>query len=141
MADIVWRLHLAAPPAAVFELLATDAGRARFWAQRSEQGDGSFDLHFPNGQRLTCPIVESSAPWRFAIGYFEGSRVVFDLAAAAGGGTDLTLTESDVPAGTAADDRAGWVSVLLCLKAAADFGVDLRNHDPGRTWDAGFVDN
>jgi hypothetical protein len=29
----------------------------------------------------------------------------------------------------------------MALKAAADFGVDLRSHDPGRTWDQGFVDN
>jgi hypothetical protein len=36
---------------------------------------------------------------------------------------------------------AGWVSVLLALKAAVDFGVDLRNHDPERTWSTGFVDN
>jgi hypothetical protein len=36
---------------------------------------------------------------------------------------------------------AGWVSVLLALKAAADFGIDLRNHDPARTWNKGYVDN
>lgn len=36
---------------------------------------------------------------------------------------------------------AGWVSVLLALKAAVDFSVDLRNHDPGRTWDQGYADN
>lgn len=28
----------------------------------------------------------------------------------------------------------------MALKAAADFGVDLRNHDPTRTWDQGYVD-
>jgi hypothetical protein len=45
------------------------------------------------------------------------------------------------------DDRfrnemaAGWVSVLVALKAATDFGVDLRNHDPERTWEQRFVDN
>jgi hypothetical protein len=33
------------------------------------------------------------------------------------------------------------VSVLLALKAAADFGVDLRNHDPARTWWQGYCDN
>jgi hypothetical protein len=37
--------------------------------------------------------------------------------------------------------RAGWVSVLLALKAAADFGVDLRNHDAARTWAQGYCDN
>jgi len=36
---------------------------------------------------------------------------------------------------------AGWVSVLMALKAAVDHGVDLRNHDPQRTWDQGYADN
>ncbi|MGH9769506.1 MAG: hypothetical protein ACREAB_18940 [Blastocatellia bacterium] len=47
--------------------------------------------------------------------------------------------------GAKASDRieviAGWVSVLMALKAAVDFGIDLRNHDPQRTWDEGFVEN
>jgi hypothetical protein len=47
--------------------------------------------------------------------------------------------------GVAAEDLAevssGWVSVLMALKAAVDFGVDLRNHALNRTWDDGFVDN
>jgi predicted nucleic acid-binding Zn ribbon protein len=33
------------------------------------------------------------------------------------------------------------VSVLMALKAAVDFSVDLRNHDPDRTWDHGYVEN
>jgi hypothetical protein len=32
-------------------------------------------------------------------------------------------------------------SVLLALKAAVDFGVELRNHDLNRTWDQGYGDN
>jgi hypothetical protein len=36
---------------------------------------------------------------------------------------------------------AGWVSVLMALKATADYGVDLRNHDLGRSWEQGYVDN
>lgn len=31
-------------------------------------------------------------------------------------------------------------SPLLALKAYVDFGIDLRNRDPARTWDDGFVD-
>jgi hypothetical protein len=40
-----------------------------------------------------------------------------------------------------AETQAGWVSVLLALKGAVDYGVDLRNHDNSRTWRKGFVDN
>ena len=33
------------------------------------------------------------------------------------------------------EEWPGWVSVLLELKAAADYNVDVRNHDVTRTWD------
>lgn len=33
----------------------------------------------------------------------------------------------------------GWVSLLMSMKAAVDFGVDLRNHDPERAWEQGFA--
>ena len=36
--------------------------------------------------------------------------------------------------------HAGWLNVLLPLKAWIAHGVDLRNHDPGRTWAQGYVD-
>lgn len=36
---------------------------------------------------------------------------------------------------------AGWVSVLMAMKAAVDHGVDLRNHDESRTWGDGYADN
>ncbi len=35
----------------------------------------------------------------------------------------------------------GWLNVLLPLKAMLDFGVDLRNHDPTRTWNERYVDH
>lgn len=38
-------------------------------------------------------------------------------------------------------EMALGVSVLLALKAAADFGVDLRNHDRERTWRKGYAHN
>lgn len=138
---IVWRLHLAAAPAKVFALLATDEGRRRFWAEESEERDALLALRFPNGERLRVRLRTVEAPRRFGIDYFDGSLVTFELADAPGGGTELTLTETGVPEASWAENRAGWVSVLLNLKAVADFGIDLRNHDPQRTWDAGFVDN
>jgi hypothetical protein len=44
------------------------------------------------------------------------------------------------PRANSAASFAGWASVLLALKAAVDFGVDLRHHDPERTWDQGYGD-
>ena len=51
------------------------------------------------------------------------------------------LTEAGVPQAERVEVMAGWVSVLLALKAAVDFGVDLRNHDPQRTWEQGYAEN
>lgn len=124
-------------------MVATDAGREKFWAERSRAtADGAaFDLEFPNGQRLTCHVLASEAPRKFVVEYFGGSRAEFQFADDGRGGTDLTLTETGVPAGEWSENYAGWVSVLLVLKAACDHGVDLRAHDATRTWDQRFVEN
>ena len=55
--------------------------------------------------------------------------------------TDLTLTDEGVPQADRTEVIAGWVSVLLALKASVDFDVDLRSHGRKRTWDEGFVEN
>ena len=57
------------------------------------------------------------------------------------GGTDLLLTETGTPPAERAESLAGWVSVLMALKAAVDHGVDLRNHDARRSWAQGYVEN
>lgn len=72
--------------------------------------------------------------------YFQGSQVAFELASDGAGGTDLTLTESGLPSAERVQNIAGWVAVLLNFKAAVDFGVDLRNKDPKRSWERGYVD-
>jgi len=35
-----WRLHLNNPPHQVYEMLTTDEGRARFWAEEVVERDG-----------------------------------------------------------------------------------------------------
>lgn len=116
-------------------------GRAKFWAVEAEDNDAVIHFVFPNGMELHSRILESAPPRRFSIKYFGGSVVVFDLESDGAGGTDITMTET----GFASDeDRQinipGWISVLPALKAAIDFGIDLRNADAQRTWDHGFVD-
>jgi uncharacterized protein YndB with AHSA1/START domain len=137
---IRWRIHLRSPPARVHEYLATADGRSRFWAQSADQNGSHIEFVFSNGQRLRSTIHEDNPPDRFALSYFGGSRVTFQLEPDGAGGTDLTLTEEGVASGERDDNLAGWVTVLLMLKAAVDFGVDLRNHDAGRAWDHGYVD-
>ena len=138
---IRWRLHLVSSPQTVYELLATDDGRARFWAESAVERDGIIRFEFPNGLVWEGPILERTPHRRFAIEYIEGSRVVFDLEADGHEGTELELTAVVVREEWRTEETAGWVSVLLALKAAADHGVDLRSHDPSRTWDQGYADN
>lgn len=140
MPEIVWRLRLRATPEAVFDLLTTDEGRGSFWAERTEQDGERIRFRFPNGETLDSRVHASSRPTRFSLTYFGGSIVSFELRPA-GSGTDLCLRESNVPAREREENWAGWVSVLLNLKARADHGVDLRNHDSELTWSEGYVDN
>ncbi len=141
MRDIRWRLHLTSPPSRVYGFLATDAGRTRWWAEHSEEIDGLVTSRFVNGQELIAPVLLREPPSRYALRYFGGSEAIFDLREDGADGTDLDFTERDVPAEQWTQNHAGWLSMLLALKAACDFGVDLRNHDPARSWDQGYVDN
>ena len=137
---IEWRAHLSSPRERVFGVWTTDAGRELFWAQRSLTRHGGFELAFVNGQTLFVEIVEALAPERFVFRYFGGSTVTLLFEETADGGCDLHLREEGVPPAEHLENCAGWVSVLLACKAAADFGIDLRSHDPGRSWEQRFVD-
>jgi uncharacterized protein YndB with AHSA1/START domain len=136
---IVWRLHTASPPQRIWELLTTDEGRERFWVERSQSHGDLFTLTFGMGISGESLILEAAAPALFAFTYF-GTEVRIELEGDGSGGTDLTLTNSRVPEAEYEDMLPGWLNVLLPLKAAADFGVDLRNHDPQRTWRERYVD-
>ena len=117
------------------------ASSGRFWAVSAPERDGpTIEFHFHNGATLSSRVLEAMPPSRFRITYFDDSVVTFELMADGEGGTDVLLTESGVPEQTRVANNAGWVSVLLAIKAAAEHGVDLRNHDPQRTWDRGYVD-
>lgn len=138
---IRWRVHLRSPREEVYAMLATPAGRQRFWAVSAPDREGdTIEFHFHDGATLTSRVLEASPPAICCLTYFEDSIVTFELMEDGEGGTDLLLTERDVPDEARIANHAGWVSVLLSLKAAVDHGVDLRNHDPHRTSDRGYVD-
>jgi uncharacterized protein YndB with AHSA1/START domain len=133
-----WRVHFKSAPEAVWRAWTTDRGRELFWAETSSGGDSGFDLSFINGARLRVEVIEARAPDRLVFRYFGGSMVTVEISSDGAGGCDLRLREAG--ASEPLENYAGWVAVLLACKAAVDFGVDLRSRDPGRTWDAGFVD-
>jgi Activator of Hsp90 ATPase homolog 1-like protein len=136
---IKWRLHIPVAPAIVFRALDTNDGRARFWAQSAVERDGVIQFEFINGQTWEAAIVERIEPSGLAIDYFGGTAR-FELADDGAGGTDLTLTHTEVSEDDWNETHAGWLNVLLTLKAWLVTGVDIRNHDPKRTWDQGYVD-
>lgn len=138
---IRWRLHLNAPAAVVYQALATDSGRAGFWAESAVEHNGVIHFVFPNGATWQGAILEAVPPYRYSVRYYGNSITTFQLADDGRGGTDVSLTDADVPAQDRAEVIAGWVSVLMSLKAAVDFGIDLRAHDPTRQWDTGYVEN
>lgn len=90
---IRWRLHLTSSPATVHAALATDDGRARFWAESAVETNGEIHFRFPNGLTWRGRVIENRSPHRFAVRYFGGSRVTFELGDDGVGGTDLTLTD------------------------------------------------
>lgn len=138
---ILWRLHLNSPPDRVYQALSTDGGRAKFWAESAIERDGVIEFVFPNGITWEGKILRADPPYQYAVRYYGNSVAAFSLADDGHGGTDLELTDTDVPEVDRCEVIAGWVSVLMALKAAVDFDVDLRSHTPLRTWDNGYVEN
>ncbi len=138
---IVWRLKLNASPQAVFDCLATDEGRERFWVDESRTQSEGVNLWFAAMNiRTVMTILEARPPERLVVRYF-GADTAFTLTPREPGGCDLELRVDSPPAHDWHEIHAGWVSALLALKAAVDFDVDLRNHDPARTWSQRYCDN
>lgn len=137
---IHWRLHLSSSPDEVYEGLATEPGRTRFWAEEAPLQGDHIVFRFPNDTTWSARVVEQDPPRRYSLDYL-GTVTTFELRPDGVGGTDLQLTARNVPPELREGFVPGWVSVLLAMKAAIDFGVDVRNHDPARTWDQGYVDN
>jgi uncharacterized protein YndB with AHSA1/START domain len=135
---IRWKIALRSPPERVYQALSTEAGRQAFWALEAGERDGVIHFRFPNGWTGESKILRAEPPNLFEIDYF-GMPTRFEIEPVDEGAA-LTVIAEGVPDHDWDDVHAGWVSVLLILKASVDFGIDLRNGDPSRSWDAGFVD-
>jgi uncharacterized protein YndB with AHSA1/START domain len=137
---IRWKMHFASPPDKVFAAIATDSGRAQFWAESAPEADGRITFHILNYEPFSGRILRRNEPSLFAIEYF-GTIVEFSLQDDGHGGTDLSLRATAVDESIRMEMAAGWVSVLMAMKAAVDHGIDLRNHDASRSWGDGYADN
>ena len=138
--EFKWKLNLRSSPAEVYRMISTDRGRSKFWADSSIEKNGFIHFKFPGGQTYRSQIIEAQEEAIYKIEYFH-SIVTFYLIGNSSGGTDLTLKNEQVPPEEYNDSYAGWISVLLNLKAVVDYQVDLRNHNPDKTWDRLYVDN
>ncbi|MHA7870796.1 MAG: SRPBCC domain-containing protein [Hyphococcus sp.] len=134
-----WKLFLRSPIEEVFAALATDKGRARFWAEKTLETNEQVAFFFPNGQKHVAEVLEKAPPNLFSIRYF-GAVTTFDLREQ-DAGVVVNLTVSEAAEDDWLESYAGWVSVLMNLKAVLDFDADLRNHDSAKSWDQRFVDN
>jgi hypothetical protein len=132
-------MHLPVSPERAFAALDSDQGRASFWAEAAVEVDGSIEFRFVNGQTTRSRILDREPPRLFAIDYM-GAVARFELTSDGADGTDVLLTHTGVPVAEWHEVHAGWLNVLFPLKAWLAHGVDLRNHDPARTWDEGYAD-
>ena len=137
---IRWKIHFSSPREKVFAALATDAGRARYWAESAPEADGIITFHILNYEPYAGRILDKTEPSAFTLEYF-GTVVAFSLRDDGQGGTELSLVATQVDESMRMEMVAGWVSVLMAMKATVDHGVDLRNHDASRAWSDGYVDN
>lgn len=137
---IRWKVHFRSSPEMVFEALATDAGRARFWAEAAPEVDGVITFHILNYEPFSGRILHRREPEILKLEYY-GTVVEFSLSGDGRGGTDLSLLATEVDESIRMEMVAGWVSVLMAMKAAVDHDIDLRNHDESRAWGTGFLDN
>lgn len=140
-AEIKWHIRLTSPRDMVYRAISTNEGRAGFWAESAIETDGFIEFVFPNGQRWKGRLHEQVTGKKFAVEYIGESLASFYLEDDGKGGTLLTLRDEGVTQTDFAEVSAGWVSVLMTLKAAVDHGIDLRNHDQVYSWDKGYVDN
>ena len=132
-------MHIPAPPEQVYEALDSDDGRAAFWAESAPESNGRIEFRFINGYTCSGEVLERHAPRLFVVNYM-GGPARFDIDPDGQGGTDLLLTHDRIDPGEWAEVHAGWLNVLFPLKAWLTHKVDLRNHDPSRTWDQGYAD-
>ena len=137
---IEWKVHFVSTIEKVYDALTTDKGRSKFWAEETKEENGYIEFRFLNYPTYKAKIFEYEPLKLFRLEYF-GTDVTFELRKTDDGGTDLILNALTTNEKEKQEMTAGWVSVLMAMKGAVDFGIDLRNHNPERVWGNGFLDN
>jgi uncharacterized protein YndB with AHSA1/START domain len=92
---IRWKMHFRSPPEKVFDALATDTGRASYWAESAPELGGVITFHILNYEPFSGRVLSKKKPSLFKLEYF-GTRVEFSLNSDNTGGTDLLLVATEV---------------------------------------------
>ncbi len=137
---IEWKVHFTSPIEKVFEFLTTDSGRSKFWAEETREENGRIEFSILNYPKYNAEILDKKHNKLFKLEYF-GTKVAFELTETEDEGTDLYLKATTPNESVKNEMTAGWVSVLMAMKGAVDFGIDLRNHHSDRVWENGYLDN
>ena len=124
----------------LYARLIYESVNLRTWAESAREHDGVIEFRIFNYPAYKARILKREPLHIFSLEYF-GTKVTFELVSDGNHGTDLSLLAEDVDESYRMEMVAGWVSVLMAMKAAVDFQVDLRNHDPMRAWGNGYADN
>jgi len=138
--SVEWRINCRTTAQKIYDTLITPEGRMSFWAESANQLDDHIHFEFPNGLSHSSRVIESIPNKLFCLEYFE-AKTTFMIHPNDDNTCTLTLHAENIPEPDFMEVHAGWVSVLLNLKAFLEHGIDLRNHNQNRTWDQGFVDN
>ena len=137
---IEWKVHFTSPIEKVYEYLTTDSGRSKYWAEETKEENGIVEFRILNYPKYKSRIIEKKPHNLFRLEYF-GTDVTFELTETDDKGTDLYLKALTPNEDVKTEMAAGWISVLMAMKGAVDFGIDLRNHNPERVWENGYLDN
>ncbi|MEQ9300917.1 MAG: hypothetical protein RIF33_20250 [Cyclobacteriaceae bacterium] len=136
--DIHLKIFLPSSPTQVYWYISTDAGREKFWVEKSTTRGDLLLLEFPNGMSTKSEVLSVIEDKLYEIDYF-GSNTTFELEEHLDGTTVHVRTAVSPDEFT--EVHSGWTSVLLNLKAVILGQTDLRNHHPIRNWDNQYVDN
>lgn len=138
MPDIRHRVEMAAPPAAVYEAVATKEGLSGWWTRDGVRGDSAegAKLEFSFGQPEPAAVMEvtrlqspaqspAQVRWRCVAGepQWVGTDLTFDIDPA-GAGTVVSFTHADWrrPSDFMAHCSARWAYFLLSLKSLVETG-------------------
>ena len=139
--QINWKAHFKSSPETVYQSLTDPTKRKQYWADEAEEDGEKVTFVFKNLNFVNVGKIIERVPNRsFKVVYLD-TTVTFELEPDLVGGTDLALKVENVKDGDKVELIAGWVNWLMTMRAAVDYGIDLRNHDPKRTWREGYVEN